>query len=388
MNDIVNDRIDVTTKAFLGLTISCARCHDHKFDPCPTKDYYSLYGVFANTFAPKEWRMPTVRPVAKTPELLAYLAKVDDLDKQEATIDGELEALRGGGGRKPQTLAPAGTPAPTTQEARAAKRRELLNQEETVDRQIGDLEEDPQAPPRAEALFDVTVKGQSTRDYPVLLRGEAQNKGPVVPRRFLEILSGPQRPTWTKDSGRLELAEAIADPKNPLTARVIVNRIWRQHFGAGFVSTPDDLGNQSAPPTHPELLDYLANRLMEQNWSIKKLQRLIVLSATYQESSAGNSKYTDSDPDNKLLWRYNMHRMDFEEIHDSLLADAGTLNLDRSAESRSRSAARISPRGAPSTPTWTAATRPSFSPSSTSRTRTFPPDGASTPPCRSSRSSS
>ncbi len=326
MNDIVNDRIDVTTKGFLGLTVTCARCHDHKFDPIPTKDYYSLYGVFANTFAPKEWRMPTVRPVAKTPELIAFLAKVDDLDKQEGTIDAQLEALRGGG-RKPQGLAP-GIPAPTSQEARAAKRRDLLNQEETVDRQIGDLEETPDAPPRSEALFDVTFKGQSTHDYPVLLRGEAQNKGPVVPRRLIYILSGPQRPTSKKEICRLEMDKALADPKNPLTARVIVNRIWQQHFGVGFVSTPDDLGNQSAPPTHPELLDYLANRLIEQNWSLKKLQRLIVLSDTYQESSAGNSKYVDMDPDNKLLWRYNLHRLDFEEIHDELLAEAGTLNLD------------------------------------------------------------
>ena len=109
---------------------------------------------------------------------------------------------------------------------------------------------------------------------------------------------------------------------------MIVNRIWQQHFGVGFVSTPDDLGNQSAPPTYPELLDYLATRLVEQGWSIKKLQRLIVLSSVYQESSAGNPRYAETDPDNKLLWRYNLHRLDFEEIHDELLADAGTLDLD------------------------------------------------------------
>ncbi|HEX3730564.1 MAG TPA: DUF1553 domain-containing protein, partial [Opitutaceae bacterium] len=128
--------------------------------------------------------------------------------------------------------------------------------------------------------------------------------------------------------GRLELAEAIADPKNPLTARVLVNRIWQQHFGVGFVPTPDDLGNQSAPPTHPELLDYLAGRFMEQGWSIKQLQREIVLSAVYQETSAGNPRYQVMDPDNHFLWRYNLHRLDFEEIHDELLSISGTLDLD------------------------------------------------------------
>jgi hypothetical protein len=194
-----------------------------------------------------------------------------------------------------------------------------------VSKQIADLESEPDAPGRALILKDV----YPTRDYPLLLRGEAANKGPLVPRRFLEIIGGPNRPTWRKDSGRIELAQAIVDPKNPLTARVIVNRIWQQHFGFGFVATPDDLGNQSAPPTHPELLDYLAARFMSEGWSIKKLQRLIVMSSVYQESSLGNPKYADKDPDNKLLWRYNLHRMDFEEIHDSLLQVAGTLDLSK-----------------------------------------------------------
>jgi len=310
VNDIVNDRIDVTTKAFLGLTVTCARCHDHKFDPIPTKDYYSLYNVFANTFVPKEWDDVIVRPVPKTPELLAYLSQMDALNKQEKKTEAELEGLK-----RERDL---------DQKARQAKRRDLLRQQDEDQARIADLEESPVAPPRAELLIDT----RNLQDYPVLIRGEAATKGPIAPRRFLEILSGPKRPEWTHDSGRLELAEAIADPRNPLTARVIVNRLWQQHFGVGFVSTPDDLGNQSAPPSNPELLDYLANRLVAQGWSLKKLQRLIVLSSVYRESSAGNPRYTDTDPDNKLLWRYNLHRLDFEEIHDELLAEAGTLDLD------------------------------------------------------------
>jgi cytochrome c553 len=311
LSDIVNDRIDVTSKAFLGLTVTCARCHDHKFDPIPTKDYYSLYSVFANTYVPKEWDDLIFRPVAKTPALLSYLTQMDVLDKQEKKAEADLDALKHTRGRD------------MDQQTRQAKRRELLKQQEEIQSQIGDLEETPVAPPRAEIMVDV----RNLQSYPVLIRGEAANKGPTAPRRFLEILSGPKRPEWNNDSGRLELAQSIADPKNPLTARVIVNRIWQQHFGVGFVSTPDDLGNQSAPPTNPELLDYLANRLVDEGWSLKKLQRLIVLSSVYQESSAGNPAYTDTDPDNTLLWRYNLHRLDFEEIHDELLAEAGTLDL-------------------------------------------------------------
>ena len=313
VNDIVNDRIDVTTKAFLGLTVSCARCHDHKFDPIPQADYYSLYGVFANTYEQtRESRLPFVHPVPETQALLAYLGELDQLEKQKDQCEAELlelRRMRGNGG----DLA----------SEKAERRKAIFKAEQEIDVKIADLESEPTSPPRARILVDVSP----AHDYPILLRGEAQNKGKVVPRRFLEILSGPNRPVWKKDSGRLELAQAIADPKNPLTARVLVNRVWQQHFGVGFVSTPDDLGNQSAPPTHPELLDYLAGRFMAEGWSIKRLQRLIVMSSVYQESSLGNAAYAESDPDNTLLWRFNFHRLDFEEIHDSILAIAGTLDL-------------------------------------------------------------
>ena len=315
-NDIINDRIDVTTKAFLGLTVSCARCHDHKFDPIPTKDYYALFGVFANS---KDDAVESHAPIVETGDkfnrdsIAVYQQKLAGLEaqKQKCELDLlELKAMKGDNGKDSE---------------KAIKRKAIQTAESAVSKQIADLESQPDAPGRALILRDVTP----AKDYPVLLRGEAANKGPVVPRRFLEILGGANRGTWKKDSGRLELAEAIADPKNPLTARVLVNRIWQQHFGVGFVATPDDLGNQSAPPTHPELLDYLAQQFMANGWSIKWLQRAIVLSAVYQESSANNPRYADSDPDNKLLWRYNLHRLDFEEIHDSLLQIAGTLDLSQ-----------------------------------------------------------
>ena len=307
-NDIINDRIDVTTKAFLGLTVSCARCHDHKFDPIPTSDYYSLYGVFANSAEPRE--DPWLHPMPKTAELLDYLEKMKGANAAKAQVEAQFLELRRSG---------------LPQAERAQKRRELVRALALAEKQIVDLEDSPEAPPKADVLIDVS----NPRDYPVLLRGEAQNRGPVVSRHFLSILSpDPRRPLpFRTGSGRLELAQAIASPSNPITARVLVNRVWQQHFGAGFVSTPDDLGNQSAPPTNPELLDYLALRFMEEGWSIKKLQRLIMLSSVYQEASTGSPAYAETDPDNKLQWRYNVRQLDFEQIHDSILAIAGTIDL-------------------------------------------------------------
>ena len=308
-DDVIADQIDVTTKAFLGLTVACARCHDHKFDPIPTKDYYSLYGVFANSVEPQRVvQQPTLFTKApKTPELLDYVAKEQELQKKEADLQQRYLDFRRDRNRDPQ------------------QRRELVRAEGLLQRQIGDLEiEHPGAPARA----NVVVDAPRSRDFPVLVRGETQNKGPEVPRRFLAILSPDpsHRAVWNKGSGRRELAHAIADPKNPVTARVLVNRLWQQHFGVGFVPTPDDLGNMSAPPTNPELLDWLAVRFVESGWSIKQLQRTIVLSNTYCQGSDANPAAVALDPENKSLWRANLRRLDFEEVYDSLLAIAGTLD--------------------------------------------------------------
>jgi mono/diheme cytochrome c family protein len=307
-NDIINDRIDVTTKAFLGLTVSCARCHDHKFDPIPTADYYSLYDVFANSGEPAQ--EPWLHPVLKTPEIADYLTRMRAAEDAKAAVDLEIRELRRSG---------------VPEAERPARRRELVKQLAQANKAVADLDAGPEAPPKAQVLVDVP----SPRDYPVLLRGEAQNKGPMVTRHFLSILSpDPKNPIPFRDgSGRLDLARAIASPTNPLTARVLVNRVWQQHFGTGFVSTPDDLGNQSAPPTDPELLDYLAAQFVSDGWSIKKLQRLIMMSSVYQEANTGDSRYAEVDPDDKLQWRYNTRQFDFEEMHDSILAIAGTIDL-------------------------------------------------------------
>jgi len=298
----------VTTKAFLGLTVSCARCHDHKFDPIPTADYYSLYDVFANTFEPKEdaW----LHAVPKTPELVDYLTRMQAANQRKVAVDRQIIELR-------RSQIP--------QADKAEKRKELLKQLFLANKALADLEFLPAAPPKADVLVDVRYP----RDYPVLLRGEAGSKGPMVTRHFLSILSpDPKHPIpFVHGSGRLELARAIASPSNPMTARVLVNRVWQQHFGTGFVSTPDDLGNQSAPPNDPELLDYLSAQFVQGGWSIKKIQRVIMLSSAYQESSAGNPAYADKDPDNKMQWRYNIRQLDFEQMHDSILAIAGTIDM-------------------------------------------------------------
>jgi len=280
INDIINDRIDVVTKGFLGLTVTCARCHDHKFDPIPTKDYYSLRGIFASCVEPKD--EPILGGINKaSPDYLEFAKQYNSLSDQLRA----LEAIR-----------------------LRLRTKETKQNEIKLRREIALLEENhPGSPPRAMVLLD----SQKPADSPVFIRGEAENKGDIVPRRFLEILSGTVRPEYRNGSGRVDLAAAIISPANPLTARVMVNRIWLHHFGEGIVTTPDDFGNQSAPPSHPELMDYLASRFIEDGWSIKKMHRLIMLSSVYQESSDNNPRYAQQDPNNRLLWRANIRRLEF-----------------------------------------------------------------------------
>jgi hypothetical protein len=302
-NDVLNDRIDVVTKGFLGLTVTCARCHDHKFDPIPQKDYYSLRGIFDSSVEPKV--EPVIGRIPNTPAYLDYYHQREDLAKAEATIEASLPALR-----KAKDL-------PSIRKAQ----KDLRDTEHA----ISELElTNPAAPPRAMVLEDA-MRGH---DSPVFIRGEAGNRGELAPRRFLQILSGPVRPVYTNGSGRLELAMAIANRNNPLTARVMINRIWQHHFGVGFVSTPDDFGMMSEPPSHPELLDYLALDFMTNGWNIKQIHRLILLSSVYQESSVDNPRYEQTDPGNRLLWRANIRRLEFEPLRDSLLAIGGTLDTN------------------------------------------------------------
>jgi len=180
----------------------------------------------------------------------------------------------------------------------------------------------PASPPRAMAVVDLP----NPHDDPVFIRGEAANHGPSAPRRFLQILSPKDRENFKIGSGRLELAEDIASKNNPMTPRVIVNRIWLHHFGEGFIRTPDDLGVQSEPPSHPELIDYLATRFMADGWSFKKMHKLIMLSSVYQQCADANPAYQAKDPENRLLWRANLRRLDFEAIRDTILMFTGNMD--------------------------------------------------------------
>ncbi|MCI0745929.1 MAG: PSD1 and planctomycete cytochrome C domain-containing protein [Verrucomicrobia subdivision 3 bacterium] len=300
-HDIINDRIDVVTKGFLGLTVTCARCHDHKFDPIPTKDYYSLHGIFASCREPEV--EPIISKIPNTPEYQDYYRQRAALNNEKQELEARFRELR----RK------------RDREGLRQLQREMRENSAKVAR----LEMTHEgAPTRAMAIEDAP----KPRNSPVFIRGEAENRGQVVPRRFLEALSGPARPEFTNGSGRLQLAHAIADKKNPLTARVMVNRVWLHHFGEGFVSTPDDLGTQAESPSHPELLDFLAGEFIQNGWSLKKLHKQIMLTSVYQQSSANNPQYAQIDPNNRLLWRANIRRLEFEPLRDSLLAIGGTLD--------------------------------------------------------------
>lgn len=300
-DDIINDRIDVVTKGFNGLTVACARCHDHMFDPIPTRDYYALHGIFASTEEPKE--LPVIGTTDRV-KYAEYLKEKAALDKAEADLMAQAKAAKAKGGKP-------------------AAKKELQKQAQQLTVQGDRLDmTHPGAPARAMAVQDAA----QPKDSPVYIRGEKDNHGPLVPRRYLEVFRQPNAPAFKYGSGRLELAYSIANKNNPLTARVMVNRVWQHHFGEGFVLTPDDFGTMSTPPSHPELLDYLSTYFTDNGWSLKKLHRHILLSATYQQASTDNPRFAQVDPFNRLLWRQNVRRLEFEPLRDSILAMAGSLD--------------------------------------------------------------
>lgn len=462
-NDVINDRIDVVSKGFVGLTVACARCHDHMFDPVSAKDYYALHGVFASITEPAD--KPIISATtnkALTEDFEKKLAAIeqDNRDRFYKTVDeatwlfrknvsAYVEAGQKRRGRASEAdqqaaqkmieenkldvdvlqsvqrqfrkdhpvMGPfarvaegesAAMVAMQTAEnkgsrinpivATAFKGAKVQNVQDVatlyekifasvdpkskdvlkavaeaktapvagVDQATIQLIEFPYELPQASELTTdglrratggwplrmqnraqiafgkvnellLTHDGAPVRamvvkdspmpqDSPVFLRGQAETRGDMVPRRFLEILSDGKPQPFRQGSGRLELAQAIANPRNPMTARVIVNRVWMHHFGQGFVRTTDDLGTQSEKPSHPELLDYLAAWFMEQGWSLKKLHKLVMLSKVYQLSSYTIPAYETVDPENRMLWRANVRRLDFEAIRDSLLVFSGRLD--------------------------------------------------------------
>ena len=305
------DAIDNLGKAFLGLSVSCARCHDHKFDPISQQDYYRLYGILDSTafpYAGSERRHGQWGLTPRDPEEWAkwsepIQAEWDKVDQELRELVAQTDAyFRDVAASKDKTNAERNNTDYT-------RVRDLFNKDRTAL-----LAKLPPPPTAAFAIWE-----GEPRDGYVHLRGEPDQRGEPVKRGFLEILGG-QTLSDPNQSGRAELAGWIADPANPLTARVMVNRVWQYHFGRGIVASPNDFGFRGEAPTHLELLDYLAARFVEQGWSVKALHREILLSNAYRQSSAPNPAAMEKDPENKLLWRFTRRRLSAEELRDSLLA--------------------------------------------------------------------
>ena len=312
----LEDTIDNLGKTFLGLSVQCARCHDHKFDPIPTADYYALYGILdSSVFAfPGGEHLPyrsnfVYRVGAdKAREVMAEY-------EQGITYwnDREREKFREYQSFQNKLITTPGR-------NRIVVWGEL--QELRAERAVFARTEPP-----LETAYAVT-EGVG-KDAQIQQAGDPRSKGPEVRRGFLQILGGAKVPPSYEGSGRALLADWIADEDNPLTARVMVNRIWHHHFGTGLVSTTSDFGVRGTPPTHPELLDYLARYFMDSGWSVKAIHRLIVHSRAYRQVSADSQPNFDKDPQNRLVWRFNRRRLDAEQIRDSILAFSGDLDLSR-----------------------------------------------------------
>jgi mono/diheme cytochrome c family protein len=413
-----DDRVDATTRGFLALTVACAQCHDHKYDPIPTKDYYSLLGIFANThldetpIAPKEtvdtWRAEKAKLDAKDRELKSFietqgqqlaeilaaqtvdymLAAAGDSDGSQLDAPTLTRWKRYLANRKPDhPYLDAWLAAKTADDHRreASKFRDLLLKTNEEKKTVDDhnhikLGLDPSRNDLSQAnleslprdkyvLWNETFGGvllYKDRDLPrylsgpwkthhadlrkeadalkaalppqypflqvikdnanpaqqfVWIRGNRDTKGEPAPPRWISILSPAEPPAFAKGKERLQLAQAIASPANPLTARVIVNRVWQQHFGEGIVLTASNFGQLGDRPSHPELLDYLAARFMQEGWSLKKLHREIMLSATYAEAAVSG------DGENRLLAHANRRRLDAESLRDAILSASGDLDL-------------------------------------------------------------
>jgi hypothetical protein len=423
VHDIIDDRIDVVMRGMQALTLGCARCHDHKYDPIPTADYYALYGVFAGAREPEE--LPLLAPPPETPayrsyererrakqeaadrfleargaELLASLTtpeavakyllaahEMRGLHENEVKPEAKRRKLNGPAlarwwwflretARTKDPLFAAWHEAPSKQEVAKAY-GELLSPREALLRRVlfdpadwltnlfypdggpmrrrpanpvemlleaedrkklGDLRKQvedlehrhPGAPPRAMVLEDDPAPSAAR----VFVRGNPRNPGREVPSRYLEVLSAAPFAR-----GRLDLARAIASPDNPLTARVMANRVWQGHFGEGIVRTASDFGIRGEPPTHPELLDWLACRLAATR-SIKDLHRVIVNSAVYRQRSEGDPETARQDPENLLLGRRTPRRLEIEPLRDALLAVSGEMNLTAGGRGEDASASR------------------------------------------------
>ena len=333
--DLADEQIDAATQGMLGLTVACARCHDHKFDPIPQEEYYAIAGVFLSTetrygtFEGQQNNHPSrlvELPAAAAPGMAMTSAQRSlvagaaervkaEAERAQATID-EAVAARRSGGEVPANLQAQLTRARNT----VAAARNITSVEERFDEEG--------RPTAANLVAMGAVDAPRAVDARLLERGELDKPGKVVRRGYVSILADGDEPAIRQgESGRLEIARWIASPDNPLTARVWANRVWQHLFGQPLVPTPDNFGMSGQQPTHPELLDHLATRLVELGWSTKALIREIMLTRAYAMSSAFDADDASVDPEGLYLWRMPKKRLEAEAIRDSMLLAAGLLDL-------------------------------------------------------------
>ncbi len=330
--DIVDEQIDTVTRSVLGSSVACARCHDHKFDAFSMRDYYALAGVFASTKtyfgtavspANRVGGDPLPLPVeAGLPVFHASItaARVEKLQADMAALRKEEEDGRAAvlnaikAGESPDGLF-------TLRDA-----LRIFWRTGAIEGQLEKVDANGKALPLASGVLD----RERSLNVPLLKRGEISQPGEIIPRAFPAVFNLTQvNPIPDNSSGRLELARWLTHQRHPLTSRVMVNRIWKHIFGAGLVSTIDDFGATGKPPSHPELLDYLALRFVEKDWSIKAMIRELVLTRAYRQASTYRNAAFQADPKNRLLWRISKRRLEAEAIRDAMLAVSSELDRKR-----------------------------------------------------------
>ena len=289
-NEVLTEMTNIVGAAFLGVTVGCARCHDHKFDPFRQSDYYRLQAHFAQL-------QPNDIVLASKEEQEAWKAKAQPVESEKRRLQGALRR------------------APESEKAKLEADLDAL---------------DDKMPAPLESIYSVVDDPAKASPVKVLFHGDYLNPTATVGVRTLGVMlpdAAPEAPI-EEDKPRLKLAEWIADPTNPLTARVMVNRVWQYHFGRGIVATPNDFGLMGSRPSNRELLDWLANRFVEDGWKLKPLHRMILLSSAYQQSSISlmEKVAADKDADNALVWKFSHRRLEAEEIRDAMLAVSGRLN--------------------------------------------------------------
>jgi hypothetical protein len=357
--DTADEQLDVATRGVMALSVACARCHDHKFDPIPTAEYYAMAGIFRSTDVLGGIRQGNNRTgyagqyvslVGGKKENAGPSAedqkRLKELNEELVAARAEVQAARkaaqaGGDDDEPNKAAKNAKKAKNKKKAQAANKkaleklpqrdqariRKLQQRVQQLTGQVAELEA------KAGASGDVAMGVQDNanpEDCRINIRGEVTELGDSVPRGFVRVLTYPQSPDVNKEqSGRLQLAVWMTSKENPLSARVMANRVWFHLFGRGIVPTVDNFGALGEAPANQPLLDYLAVRFMNQGWSVKKLIREVMLSRTYQLSSEHNEANYAADPDNTLVWRMNRRRLEAEAIRDAILFVGGNLDLKR-----------------------------------------------------------